>query len=155
MNYIHEINAFYDWLETNSMSQHAIGLWYALMHINNRAGWQREFAVAISVLQIKTGMSKKTIERARNELAQKGRIIWKSRSGNQSAVYQLVGLADAQTVSQTVSQIVVQTVAQASPINKLNKTKIYSKPNFDNFKGREYDAEELKNFLLAKSRSGM
>lgn len=122
MNYLREINALYDWLETNPMSEHAIGLWYALMHINNKAGWQREFAVAISVLELKTGMSKKTIERARNELAQKGRITWKSRTGNQSAVYRLVSLLDAQDVSQVGVQVVVQNVLQPDSINKLNDT---------------------------------
>jgi len=153
MNYLLEINALYDWLETNPMSEHAIGLWYALMHINNKAGWQREFAVAISVLELKTGMSKKTIERARNELSQKGRITWNSRSGNQSAVYRLVSLMDAQTVSQSVPQVVVQTVSQTVAINKLNKTKQFNKPSFSNFKGRQYDAGKLEELLLSRSRN--
>lgn len=137
MNYLLEINALYDWLETNPLNEHAIGLWYALMHINNKAGWQREFAVAISVLELKTGMSKKTIERARNELAQKGRITWNSRSGNQSAVYRLVSLIDAQSVSQTVPQVVSQVVVQTVPINKLNEDSnlfsLYNKQSEDDY----------------------
>ncbi|MDF2889752.1 MAG: DnaD domain protein [Clostridia bacterium] len=157
MNYIVEINAFHDWLETNPMSEHARLLWFMLMHINNKAGWQREFTVAISALEFKSGMSKKTIERARNELAQKGRITWNSRSGNQSAVYRLVSLIDAQCVSQTVPQVVSQVVVQTGPINKLNKTKQYNKPaarpSFSNFKGRQYDADRLEEILIARSRN--
>lgn len=92
MNYLREINAFYDWLETNPLSTSGIALWYALMHINNKAGWTKEFAVAVSVLCIKTGLSSRTVYDARNELKTKGRLEWKSRKGNQSAIYELFSL---------------------------------------------------------------
>lgn len=94
MNYIKELNAFYDWLEINLLSTSAIALWHALMHINNKAGWAEEFTVAASVLCIKTGLSDRTIRNARNELKQKGRIDWKTRKGNQSAVYKMISLFD-------------------------------------------------------------
>jgi len=90
MNYIKQINAFYDWLETNSLSLSAIALWHALMHICNKTGWATEFAVATSVLSIKTGLSDRAIRNARNELKQKGRIDWKPRKGNQSAIYTII-----------------------------------------------------------------
>lgn len=94
MNYIREINAFYDWLETNSMSTSAIALWFALMHMCNKTGWAREFAVAISTLSVKTGLSPRAVTNARNELQQKGRIQWRSRKGSQSAVYRIVPLSE-------------------------------------------------------------
>lgn len=94
MNYIKELNAFYDWLETNSLSTSAIALWHALMHINNKAGWAEEFGVAASVLCVKTGLADRTIRNARNELKQKGRIDWSSRKGNQSAMYKIISLLD-------------------------------------------------------------
>ncbi|WP_458414550.1 DnaD domain protein [Schinkia sp. CFF1] len=146
MNYIKEINAFYDWLETNSISTSAIVLWHALMAINNKCGWIPEFTVATSVLEVKTGLNRRTIERARNELKQKNRINWNSRKGNQSALYKLVRFYDAQTVVQDVvdktlvrqeaisfdaqyvaqddAQYVAQDDAQPVAINKLNKTKL-------------------------------
>ena len=89
MNYIREINAFYDWLETNSISDSAIGLWHALMHINNKSGWVTEFAVALSTLETKTGLKKDAIIRARLRLQQANRIDFKSRSGQLSAVYRI------------------------------------------------------------------
>lgn len=92
MNYIKELNAFYDRLETNSLSSSAIALWHALMHINNKAGWIAEFAVAASVLCAKSGLKDSMFKKARNELAQKGYIEFKSRSGNQSAQYKLISL---------------------------------------------------------------
>lgn len=131
MNYIAEIKAFYDWLETNSLNDSAISLWHALMHVANKTGWQQEFTVAISTLEIKTGLNKKTIERARNKLQQMGRIDWKKRGGNQSAVYEMLSLCDtmtpqpvSQSVPQSVSQSVPQSVPQSVAINKLNETKL-------------------------------
>ena len=94
MNYIREINAFYDWLETNRLSLSAIALWHALMHINNKAAWTDEFAVAISVLCVKTGLSPRGVTEARNELKNKGRITWQSRKGNQSAIYRIISLSE-------------------------------------------------------------
>ena len=92
MNYIREINAFYDWLETNRLSVSAISLWYSLMHINNKTGWKNEFTVALSVLATKSGLSPRAVTNARKELAENGRISWESRDGNQSAKYRINSL---------------------------------------------------------------
>lgn len=125
MNYILEINAFYDWLETNKVSDSSIVLWHALMHINNKCGWKREFAVAISTIENKTGMSKSSILRSRNALAQAGRIVFRSREGQQSAVYSLIAFhGGAQSDTQTVTQTVTQSDTQTVPIPKLNETKL-------------------------------
>ncbi len=89
MNYTQEVNAFYDWLETNSIAVSSIAVWHALMHICNKTGWLPEFTVAVSVLCVKTGLERRTIYNARNELSQKGRITFKERKGNQSAMYSI------------------------------------------------------------------
>ncbi|MGO0058614.1 helix-turn-helix domain-containing protein [Brevibacillus fluminis] len=109
MNYIREINAFYDRLETNPLSTSAIALWHALMQINNKAGWIDTFAVAVSVLCVKTGLSERTITNARNELKQKGYIDFLSRKGNKSATYKIESLSaiisDKLSDNKTVSAI--------------------------------------------------
>ncbi|MCM3178552.1 hypothetical protein [Cytobacillus horneckiae] len=76
MNYIKELNAFYDWLELNELSASAINLWYALMHINNKAGWAETFTVAESVICVKTGLTDRTLRKVRNELKQKNRFYF-------------------------------------------------------------------------------
>lgn len=93
MNYIKLLNAFYDRLETNPLSTSAIVLWHALVNVNNKTGWRNEFSVAVSVLRIKTGLSEKSVTNARNELDQKGYLFFKSRKGNQSALYQIIDLS--------------------------------------------------------------
>jgi len=108
MNYLSEILAFYDWLETNYLPSPAIALWHALMSIANKTGWQNEFTVAISVLEIKAGLNAQAVKRARNLLQQNGLIEWKSRRGNQSAVYHLNSLVEQKAINfvpQTVPQV--------------------------------------------------
>lgn len=90
MNYIKELNAFYDWLEINELSPSAINLWYALMHINNKAAWAETFTVAESVLCVKTGLTDRTLRKVRNELKQKNRIDFISRKGGRAPVYKVI-----------------------------------------------------------------
>lgn len=156
MNYIAEIKAFYDWLEINPLPPPAIVLWYALMHIANKTGWQQEFTVAVSVLQNKTGLNAKAIERARNSLCQSGRINWKSRKGSQSAIYSMISLCDkiahesvAQSVAESVAQPVVKPVSQSVAINKhkLNETN-NKKNNKEKFAVYFPDDEQLNKTFL-------
>lgn len=130
MNYILEIKAFYDLLETSQLSTQDIVLWHALMHIANKTGWQDKFAVAISVLEIKTGLKKKAIYNSRNQLKIKGLIDFETRSGNQSTVYKIISLValtetqiETQVGTQTGTQVETQVGTQVRTINKLNKTK--------------------------------
>ncbi len=50
MNYIIQLNAFYDRLEINPLNSSEIALWNALMSINNKTAWSDKFTVAASVL---------------------------------------------------------------------------------------------------------
>lgn len=124
MNYLSEINGFYDWLELNSLSTSSIALWYALMHINNKCRWAEEFTVATSVLCLKTGLSDRMIRNARNELKQKGRIEWKTRGGNRAASYQLISLAEynADNTSAFISDNVSDSTSDN--LSTLNKHKL-------------------------------
>lgn len=95
MNYIREINAFYDFLEMHELEHSDVLLWHALMHLNNKCGWRAEFTAARSTLVVKTGLSLKTIERSRVRLATAGLLHWYSRDGNRSAVYRMSSVQDA------------------------------------------------------------
>lgn len=130
MNYLSEILAFYNWLEMNPMPASAIDLWHALLYTANKSGWASEFSAPISILKIRTGLNKDAIYRARNTLTQMGLIEYRTRGGNQSAVYKLYSIASVkptQTATQpathTASQTATQPASQAATINKLNKTK--------------------------------
>ena len=126
MNYIREINAFYDWLETNHLSVSAISLWYSLMHINNKTGWKNEFTVALSVLAAKSGLSPRAVTNARKELAEKERIIWESRDGNQSAKYRVNSLVDE--LQELYADNTSDKVANKATCNTSDNTSILNKP---------------------------
>lgn len=144
MNYIAEIKAFYDWLETNKLPTSSIALWHALMHIANKTGWQDNFAVAVSVLEIKTGLKRQSIYDARNKLKNAGLLDFESRNGNQSAIYTMNPFISAeqtqthtqeltasvkrtQTPTQSHTQPHTQYHTQTPTINKLNETKLNEK----------------------------
>ena len=129
MNYLAEIKAFYDRLELNPLPSPAIALWHALMSIANKTGWQQEFTVAVSILVLKSGLNAQAIKRARNRLEQDGFITWRSRGGNQSAIYHMNSLvvqnsiknvpqSEPQSTVVHVPQIVPQSEPQSVPINK-------------------------------------
>ena len=174
MNYIREINAFYDWLETNTISDSAISLWHALMHINNKTGWKNEFSVAMSVLESKTGLKKDAIIRARKTLQKSNRISFKSRSGMQSAVYKMtpfdaygngasencVVLTDA-NCNANREQSATQSATQTASIPKLNKTKqnnIYT-PEFEawysEYPRKQAREDSAKNFNKRRKEHGL
>ncbi len=140
MNYLAEIKAFYDRLEIKPLPSPAIALWHALMSIANKTGWQQDFTVAGSVLMLKSGLNAQAVKRARNRLEQEGFITWRSRSGNQSAIYHMNSLVvqnDSKNVPQQESNSFVvqnsiknvpQDEPQSVPINK-HKLKHKQKQN--------------------------
>lgn len=149
MNYLAELKAFYDTLAINSLSSHDIALWYALLSIANKSGWKNEFTVALSVLAFFAGSNESTVKRSRNKLAQCGYITWRSRNGNQSAIYHvnsIAGHCDPQSVPQSAPQIDPQSVPQSAPINK-------TKQNTNNIPPIS-PVEHFDDFLATYPKSG-
>lgn len=140
MNYIREINAFYDWLELNELTKPAVLLWHALMHLNNKSGWQESFTVARSVIEAKTGLKKDAYYKARNQLKQYRLLEFKER-GTKATIFRMFPVSSVlqttiqisyndlsvkQTTNETTTKTTSQTRTQTrtETINKLNKTKL-------------------------------
>ena len=126
IKYIDQINAFHGWLLTNPIPASARIVWFSLIHFCNKTGWKAEFNLAMSALETDTGLSRRTIERARSILQEAGLIHVKARAGNQSPIYKIIPFArqyDAQTVAQSDAQNMAdghddaQTVAQSDAQN--------------------------------------
>ncbi len=92
MNYLREINAFVDWLETNPLDAMTQALWFHLMAINNKCNWLEWFAVANLTLQAKLGVDKKTIIKHRNILIQKQLIDYKNQ-GRAAGKYKILSIS--------------------------------------------------------------
>lgn len=143
MNYIREINAFYDLVQVKQLSTGQIALWHALMHINNKCSWAEWFTVPNLTLQLISGLSRKGIYNARNTLKQHGLIDFKS-NGTKAASYKIIPLTNntqASTQNSTQDKITMQnntqdttqdttqnttqgTTQDSTTLNKLNKTKL-------------------------------
>lgn len=94
MNYIAEINSFWDSVITNPLSTGQVSLYFALMHVNNRSSWTEWFAAPNQVLSILTGMSRSGILKARNELKQRGYIDFKDR-GTRATLYRMLTMSNS------------------------------------------------------------
>lgn len=110
MDYIAEMTAFTDWLETNPLEPSAQTLWFHLLVIANKSGCPEWFTVANLTLMAKTGVSEKSLIKHRNSLIQKGRLLYKNQGKQQAGKYQIIPLTVNIPVKREVKQGVKCTV---------------------------------------------
>ena len=103
MNYIAQINAFWDSATTNPLSTGQVSLYFALLHVCNRSNWTEWFQAPNQVLSVLTGLSRSGILKARNELKQRGLIDFQEKATK--ATKYKVTMANSKQVS---TQIGVQ-----------------------------------------------
>lgn len=137
MNYIKQLNAFYELLVVNPLSSSALCLYNTLLHINNKCNWTIEFTVANSTLQTFTSLSRMSLDRARNELIQKGYIKYKKGTGNQAGKY-LIVCFDTQNVTQSDTQSDTQS-------GNINKQKHKHKSKKENIKEKYFESQKLND----------
>lgn len=89
INYMLEINRFYDWLETHELSAPAITLWHGLIYTANKARWVVEFAASMAILEARTGLEQRAIKKAREELQSAGLITYEPGNGNKASTYKV------------------------------------------------------------------
>ncbi len=106
MNYIAEINAFWDLAGVNPLSTGQVALWFGLMNINNRCNWTEWFSVPNQVLSIHTGLSRNGILKARNVLKQLGLIDFRER-GTKATLYKMIRITKDSAISDS-AQVGVQ-----------------------------------------------
>jgi hypothetical protein len=120
MNYIAEINAFEQWLETHTLPITAQLLWYKLMAFNNKTLWSEWMQVDNLRLMAALQMGREaTLIKARGDLIKAGLIEYQKGKKGSPNRYHMISLTDGntfrsvvQSVGQTEVQSVVQTVGQ-------------------------------------------
>lgn len=106
MNYIGQINSFFDRLPSRPLSVHAVAMWCLLHHLANRAGWPRGgLAVREDTLRGVLGIGHGTFCRARSELAAAGLIAVLHDAGNRPPRYVLADLTQQAQQAQKVAVI--------------------------------------------------
>ena len=93
MNYIKQINAFWDWLEINGLSYGEVVLYLAILHRANRTAWKEEFTIANTTLLNLCGISNnKSLSRMRNKLVQLKLITYTGGSKGKAGTYTVAKL---------------------------------------------------------------
>lgn len=90
MTYLDRLNCFWQFVNIEPLSTGQKVLYLALLDINNSCRWAVWFTTTNSILQFKTGLSRKGINEARNHLIQVGLISYKKGRGNQAGSYSLL-----------------------------------------------------------------
>lgn len=141
MNYIREINAFMDWLETNPLEATTQTLWFHIMAIANKSGWPEWFTIANLTLMARANISENTLIKHRNILIQKGRIQYKNQGKQKAGKYKLISFTSNNEVKHSVKDSVtsnnevkhevnhevnheVKCEVKPSALYKLNETKL-------------------------------
>lgn len=85
MKYITEINAFRNYLKTNSLEAITQALWYVIIDYHNSCNWERWIAIDNQRLMAELGISEKTLIKHRNFLIQAGLLEYKSQQRKKSS----------------------------------------------------------------------
>lgn len=123
MDYIRQINAFENWLEYNELGAGPQLLWYKLMAIANKSGWQSELSIANTRLQSMTKTSEKTLINNRNQLIQTGLLQYKKRGRTKAGLYVLSDITGNFPVKTKVNNLTTGKTTVDSTVNvKVNPT---------------------------------
>jgi hypothetical protein len=143
MNYLKQLNLFNELKMQNPVSANAQCLYINLLHVNNRNHWKEEFSISNSYMMALTCLSRQALDRARNELKQKGYIEYTKGSGNQPGTYLIVRF-DTQIDTQLYTQIDTPLLHKCiHTSNNINKNK-----NINNNNQRKYKEDELNFFYI-------
>jgi DnaD/phage-associated family protein len=85
VKYITEINAFRNYLKTNSLEAITQALWYVIIDYHNSCNWERWIAIDNQRLMAELGISEKTLIKHRNFLIQAGLLEYKSQQRKKSS----------------------------------------------------------------------
>lgn len=106
MNYILEIKAFEQWLETHYLPILPQLLWYKLMYFCNRSGWSEWVTVDNLRLMAALQMSREaTLIKARGELIKAGLIEYQKGKKGSPNRYRMISLAEKNTFKNEVQSV--------------------------------------------------
>jgi hypothetical protein len=103
MNYLYEILAFERWLEGNHLPSLSQLIWYKLIYINSRCGWQEWVSVDNNRLMLMTSCeSVHAVIRARDKLIEQGLIEYEKGRKSVPNKYKLISLSANFTVEMNI-----------------------------------------------------
>ena len=113
MNYILQLNSFGDFVTQFPQPSKALAVYYALLHINNKCRWRRDFTVANLTLQSFCSISRSDLHKMRKVLIKNGLIEYHKGHGSQAGTYRIVCLYETQSGTQVDTQSGTQVDTQS------------------------------------------
>ncbi len=149
MQYISQINAYWNWAKLNALPSRAGYLYFAILDCANTAGWKREFNAPNSTLQAMAGLDKNGLTRYRNILIQQGLIKYKAGDRGATGKYEIVQLYDngIDLGIKKRNQIDTQVDTQTEPklIPKPNPNRVHT---IDKDKDKDKDKDNISPSII-------
>lgn len=116
MKYLSEINAFRNYLKTNSLEAITQALWYVIIDYHNSCNWERWITIDNQRLMAELSISEKTLIKHRNMLIQAGLIEYKSQQRKKSSgKYKLLSFELGEVGKKKTAE---QTAGNITPVEK-------------------------------------
>lgn len=114
MNYLAEILAFEQWLETHYLPISPQLLWYKMLYFCNRSGWSEWVTVDNLRLMAATQMGREaTLIKARDELIKAGLIEYQKGKKGSPNRYRMISIAEKNTFKNVVQNVAESEVERA------------------------------------------
>ena len=95
MNYIRQLNSFWEWVIFNNLSIKAVAFYLFLLHINNKNNWQKKFQIKQQSIALALGFSDRhIIGNLRGELESNNLIKYIPSKGSKSGTYIIAEFVD-------------------------------------------------------------
>lgn len=135
MNYIKQLNAFWEWLTFHDLSDTEVRTYLALLHCENRLFWTDEASIPNKAVMHYAGISGKTqLIRIRNRLESAGLIVYTNGEKGKSGTYKFIKLYengtdnitanDTANVTEPVTKSVTESVTNSATQIKHNTKNI-------------------------------
>jgi len=164
LNYIQELNEFRNWALLNNLSTSEIVTLFALYQINNMSNWTKWFSVPNSTFQSLTGLSRESINQARNKLKQRKRIDFIQGKLTIAAKYKInyfaYDISDIEVDKEVDKEVDIEVDKEVDVLlphtktnntNNTNKQEKYKKENTKKFVPPTI--EEVKNYCLERKNA--
>lgn len=92
MNYILQMNGFWNWRRLNELTSKQADLYFAILNCGNSLKWKNPFNIPNSTLQSMCQMSKSELHKQRNMLIQTGLIRYENGKKGTAGMYSIVPL---------------------------------------------------------------
>lgn len=159
MNYILQINAFWEWRKLHTLSHAASDLYFALLSLGNTARWQQQFCVPNSTILMMIQISQSELYRRRSQLCQLGLITYQNGWKGQAGTYSIIPLYDSHmdnhagniNKQNTIKQNFNQTPQKSRPPFRMRDTAVYSAKGID-FEQVEKLVKKQRRRMLEKCK---